>query len=117
MNIHPSLCILFRAKARIECATCEAKSACQLIKLAHVFDFRVQRAKHPRAFEHLLIKERRKPRFTKDWRTFYFASATCEASSHNGNSACQFLKLAHVFDFRVQRAKHPRTKQKVRVSS
>ena len=62
MNIHPSLCILFRAKARIECAT-------------------------------------------------------CEASSHNGNSACQFLKLAHVFDFRVQRAKHPRTKQKVRVSS
>ena len=41
MNIHPSLCILFRAKARIECATCEAssleaKSACQLIKLAHV---------------------------------------------------------------------------------
>ena len=42
MNIHPSLCILFRAKARIECATCEAKSACQLIKLAHVFDFRVQ---------------------------------------------------------------------------
>ena len=62
MNIHPSLCILFRAKARIECAT-------------------------------------------------------CEASSHNGNSACQFLKLAHVFDFRVQRAKHPRAKQKVRVSS
>ena len=62
MNIHPSLCIQFRAKARIECAT-------------------------------------------------------CEASSHNGNSACQFLKLAHVFDFRVQRAKHPRAKQKVRVSS
>ena len=47
MNIHPSLCILFRAKARIECATCEASShngnsACQFLKLAHVFDFRVQ---------------------------------------------------------------------------
>ena len=41
----------------------------------------MQRAKHPRVFERLLIKERRKPRFTK--------------------TGARFI-------LRVQRAKHPR---------
>jgi len=34
---------------------------------------------------------------------FHFAGATCEASSHEENSACQPPRLAHVSDFRVQR--------------
>ena len=52
-------------------------------------NFRVQRAEHPRTFERLLIKERRKPRFPK-------------AVAHS--------------NFRVQRAEHPRTKEIVRVN-
>ena len=52
-------------------------------------NFRVQRAKHPRTFERLLIKERRKPRFPK---------------------------VGARSNFRVQRAKHPRTMEIVRVN-
>ena len=53
----------------------------------------MQRAKHPRKFERLLIKERRKPRFIKAGaRSFDLPSATCIASSHESKSACQPLK-------------------------
>ena len=53
----------------------------------------MQRAKHPRTFERLLIKERRKPRFIKAGaRSLDLLSATCKASSHESKSACQPLK-------------------------
>ena len=44
-------------------------------------------------------------------------TAMCQASSHEAKSACQPLKAgARSSILRMQRAKHPRMKQKVRVS-